>query len=152
MIFHVNFLIFRHLVLISLFTAYYLSCSCYTVITATNFNYVVSYYLGYEIEIRITIAILLIPLIILVYVPNLKYLAPVSMVSNVFMAVGLGITFYYLVAEIPSFSERKMVADITTYPVFFSITIFAIEAIGVVSFYYCLIEQFHFFILSFCFR
>ncbi|VEN40009.1 unnamed protein product [Callosobruchus maculatus] len=105
---------------------------CYAVIIARNFNYVIDYYVGYTTEIRVTIAALLVPIILLVYVPNLKYLAPVSMIANVFMGIGLGITFYYLVTDVPSISERNLVADISTYPVFFSITIFAIEAIGVV--------------------
>lgn len=110
-----------------------MTCSCYTVIMAKNFNYVIDHYLGYEVEIRITIAVMLLPLILLAYVPNLKYLAPFSMVANGFMAVSLGITFYYLVEKMPAVSERPAVAPIATMPVFFSITIFAIEAIGVVS-------------------
>lgn len=110
-----------------------MTCSCYSVIVATNFNYVAEHYLKYEINIRLTVALLLIPLIILAYVPNLKYLAPVSMVANVFMAVGLGITFYYLVVDIPTMDGKKFVGDIATFPVFVSITVFAIEAIGVVS-------------------
>lgn len=80
------------------------------------------------------IAALLVPLVILAWVPNLKYLAPVSMVANVFMTVGLAITIYYLVIDIPQIAERELVSDISTFPMFFSITIFAIEAIGVVSF------------------
>lgn len=50
-----------------------------------------------DLEIRIFIIALLIPLIVMAWVRNLKYLAPVSMVANVFMGIGLGITFYYLV-------------------------------------------------------
>nr|CAI5853462.1 unnamed protein product [Callosobruchus analis] len=73
-----------------------------------NFNYVIDYYMGYTTEIRVTIAALLVPIILLVYVPNLKYLAPVSMIANVFMGIGLGITFYYLVTDVPSMSERNL--------------------------------------------
>lgn len=76
---------------------------------------------------------MLLPLIVLAWVPNLKYLAPVSMIANIFMSLGLGITFYYLVVDIPPISERELIADISTFPIHFSITIFAIEAIGVVS-------------------
>jgi hypothetical protein len=80
------------------------------------------------------IAALLIPLILLGLVPNLKYLAPVSMIANLFMAVGLGITIYYLVQDIPDASARPQFnASINTIPQFFSIVIFAMEAIGVVS-------------------
>jgi proton-coupled amino acid transporter len=80
------------------------------------------------------IAALLLPLILLGCVPNLKYLAPVSMIANLFMAVGLGITIYYLVQDIPSASTRPHInASLNTIPQFFSIVIFAMEAIGVVS-------------------
>lgn len=122
----------KQFIQIGIFVTYFMTCSCYTVIMAKNFNYVIDHYLGYEVEIRITIAVMLLPLILLAYVPNLKYLAPFSMVANGFMAVSLGITFYYLVEKMPAVSERPAVAPIATMPVFFSITIFAIEAIGVI--------------------
>lgn len=120
-----------------IFVTYFLTCSCYTVIIAKNFNYVLEQYWG-EFSIRITIAVLLVPLVLLAYVPNLKYLAPFSMVANGCMAVGIGITFYYLVMGIPSFTERPAVASsISTLPTTISVVIFAIEAIGVVSFNSC---------------
>lgn len=78
------------------------------------------------------IAALLLPLILLSWVPNLKYLAPVSMVANVFMGVGLGITFYYLAQDLPVPSTRPAIGTLAALPGFFSITIFAMEAIGVV--------------------
>lgn len=94
-----------------------------------------SYYLGYEVNLQLCIALLLVPLILLSWVPDLKYLAPVSMIANVFMGVGLGITFYYLVVDIEPISSRALAASPYTIPSFFSIVIFAMEAIGVVS--YC---------------
>ncbi|XP_044749739.1 proton-coupled amino acid transporter-like protein pathetic [Coccinella septempunctata] len=122
----------RKFILISLFVTYFATCSCYTVLIAKNFNSVAIDYRGEAMNERLSIALLLVPLLFLSYVPNLKYLAPVSMVANVFMAVGLGITFYYLVNDIPPVESREMVVDLTKFPIFFSITVFAIEAIGVV--------------------
>lgn len=119
--------------MIGLLVTYFLTCSCYSVIIAENFNYVANHHLGYTVNVRITIALLLVPLVLLAYVPNLKYLAPASTLANICMAVGLGITFYYLVAEIPPISDRTMLAEISTIPISVSVTIFAIEAIGVVS-------------------
>jgi proton-coupled amino acid transporter len=116
-----------------IFVTYFATCSCYTVIIAKNFNFVAEHYLGPgSTNLRATIAMLLVPLILLAFVPNLKYLAPVSMVANACMAVGLGITFYYLVNELPPITERPAVASITTLPICISVVIFAIEAIGVV--------------------
>ena len=58
------------------------------------------------------------------------------MIANLFMGVGLGITIYYLVQDIPDVSLRPHFnASINTIPQFFSIVIFAMEAIGVVSIY-----------------
>lgn len=120
-------------VLISLFVTYFTTCSCYSVIIAENFQQIGVQYLNEKHDLRIILLILLVPLILLSYVPNLKYLAPVSMVANLFMAVGLGITMYYLVIDIPDMSTRSLAAPIQKFPIFVSITIFAIEAIGVVS-------------------
>nr|CAD7611356.1 unnamed protein product [Timema genevievae] len=93
---------------------------------------VIEHYSQFPLDQRIYIAALLIPLILLSWVPNLKYLAPVSMVANVFMGLGLGITVYYLVQELPDVSSRPQYAPIIGMPQFMSIVIFAMEAIGVV--------------------
>lgn len=111
------------------------TCSVYTVIVAKNFQVVIEHYTGEPIDLRLLIAYLLVPLILLSWIPNLKYLAPVSMIANFFMAVGLGITVYYLTTMMPenAVAQRDWIAkDYMTIPAFFSITIFAMEAIGVV--------------------
>lgn len=128
---------FKVLILQSLFWTYFGTCSVYTVIIATNFKQVIEYQFGFDQDLRLYIAALLIPLILLAWVPNLKYLAPVSMVANLLMATGLGITFYYLVKEVPEkelaeLEPLKHIGEIAEFPEFFSITIFAMEAIGVV--------------------
>ncbi|XP_066590961.1 proton-coupled amino acid transporter-like protein pathetic isoform X2 [Prorops nasuta] len=125
----------RYLIQISLFATYFGTCSVYAVIVAANFQQIIDHYRGPELphtDIRLITAILLVPLILLCWIPNLKYLAPVSMVANIFMGVGLGITFYYLVWDLPAISSVPLVAPIANFPIFFSITIFAMEAIGVV--------------------
>lgn len=119
-----------------MFITYYGTCSVYAVIVAANFNKVISHYMTpagettVEFNARIIIAVLLLPLILLSWIPDLKYLAPVSMAANLFMGTGLGITFYYLVRNIENFDNVALIAPITEFPNFFSITIFAMEAIG----------------------
>lgn len=121
------------LILVSLFATYFGTCSVYTVIIAKNYKQVLDHQLGTDLEIRLCIAALLLPLILLAWVPNLKYLAPVSMVANMFMGLGLGITFYYLVKDLPAIDGNTvMLGKFAEMPQFFSIAIFAIEAIGVV--------------------
>lgn len=105
----------------------------YTVIVAANFDQISKHYYGEsEFDIRYMITALIIPMVLLSWVPNLKYLAPVSMVANIFMGSGLGITFYYLVTDMPSISSVPLFAPIQDFPRFFSITIFAMEAIGII--------------------
>ncbi|CAH2035136.1 unnamed protein product, partial [Iphiclides podalirius] len=127
---------FRIFILVSLFMTYFGTCSVYTVIVATNISQVVLHYFEDHKEvlgIRIFIIALLLPLIFMAWIRNLKYLAPVSMIANLFMGVGLGITFYYLVGTGGlSFDKVKAVKPPAEWPEFFSLTIFAMEAIGVV--------------------
>lgn len=86
-----------------------------------------------EVEIRLFIIALLLPLILMVWIRNLKYLAPVSMLANLLMGVGLGITFYYLIGTGSlDFNKVELVQSVSMWPEFFSLTIFAMEAIGVV--------------------
>lgn len=115
-----------------LFVTYFGTCSVYTVIIATNFQQVIEHYTGAPMNLRVMIALLLVPLVLLSWIPNLKYLAPVSMVANVFMCLGLGITFYYLVTDMPPLTERPLFISVLNWPAFFAIVIFAMEAIGVV--------------------
>lgn len=125
----------RYLIQISLFATYFGTCSVYTVIVAANFNQIIEHYAGIgagEFSLRLTTACLLIPMILLSWIPNLKYLAPVSMVANLFMGTGLGITFYYLVGNLKPLTSVPLIAPIAGFPQFFSITVFAMEAIGVV--------------------
>lgn len=118
-------------ILFGMFLTYFGTCSVYTVIVAKNFEQVVEHWTKTDIDPRVIICVLLVPLILIAWVPNLKYLAPVSMVANVFMGLGLLLTFYYLVQGLPSIEERSLFT-LSTLPAFFSITIFAMEAIGVV--------------------
>ncbi|EFN88832.1 Proton-coupled amino acid transporter 4, partial [Harpegnathos saltator] len=125
----------RYLIQVSLFATYFGTCSVYAVIVAANFKQIIEHYQGPEMgeySIRLITAYWLIPLILLSWVPDLKYLAPVSMVANIFMGTGLGITFYYLVWDLPSLDSVPLVAPVENFPQFFSITVFAMEAIGVV--------------------
>jgi len=122
----------KHFISYGLFITYFGTCSVYTVIIAENFEQIIKHYFSVDVDIRIYIACLLIPLILLSWVPNLKYLAPFSAVANVFMGVGLLITFYYLTTDMPSLSERQLHTSLIAIPPFFGIVIFAMEAIGVV--------------------
>jgi proton-coupled amino acid transporter len=122
----------KHLINYGLFITYFGTCSVYTVIIAEHIMQLIAHYFSVEYDVHVYIAILLVPLILMSWVPNLKYLAPFSMVANVFMGVGLLITFYYLTQDMPAVSDRPLHTSLLKIPPFFGIVIFAMEAIGVV--------------------
>ncbi|CAB3225375.1 unnamed protein product [Arctia plantaginis] len=129
---------FRIFILISLFATYFGTSSVYTVIVAKNIAQVAAYYMDIpeeKVDTRLFILALLLPLIFLAWIRNLKYLAPASMIANCFMGLGLGITLYYLLGtgELKTDQINDMLFKHPfEWPEFFSLTIFAIEAIGVI--------------------
>lgn len=85
-------------------------------------------------DIRIYILCILPPLALLSLIPNLKALTPFSAAANVLIITGLGITLYYLVFDMKSMSElRQTPKSLSNLPATFSITVFAMEAIGLVG-------------------
>lgn len=86
-----------------------------------------------ELDLEIYMAILLLPLIIVNYIRNLKFLAPFSTLANVIMFTGFAIILYYIFREPLTFDNRLAFNDVTNFPLFFGTVLFALEAIGVVS-------------------
>jgi len=106
-------------------------CCVYFVFISQNFQQVLESYFGL-VDYRVYMAVTLLPMLVLVSVRNLKYLSPVSMFANLLQFTGLGITFYYLLMDIPQVSERKYVASLAQFPLYFGTAIYAFEGIGVV--------------------
>ncbi|CAD0194435.1 unnamed protein product [Chrysodeixis includens] len=114
-----------------------LGCCCvYIVFVSKNVKQVVDFYATgtswYDVDVRIYMAVLLPLLILMNLIRNLKYLAPFSMIANLLVGTGMGITFYYLFQDIPSISDRTPFAGFERLPTFFGTAIFALEGIGVV--------------------
>ncbi|XP_031633234.1 proton-coupled amino acid transporter-like protein pathetic [Contarinia nasturtii] len=125
----------RHFVTILMFATYFGACAVYAVIIGENTKQMYAYYTSTEeenVSLRICILIFLIPLVLFSSIRNLKFLAPVSMLANICMAIGLSITIYYFLSDLPDLAKRPMVGEISAFPSSIAITIFAIEAIGVV--------------------
>lgn len=108
-------------------------CCVYIVFISTNVKEVVDYYTETDKDLRLYMAMLLPLLIIFSLVRNLKYLAPFSMVANILIATGMGITFYYILSDLPTISDVPNFSSWTQLPIFFGTAIFALEGIGVVS-------------------
>lgn len=86
------------------------------------------------LNVRLYMCILLLPLILINWVRNLKYLAPFSSIANAVTLVSFGIIAYYLFSDIKSLEDRAAVANFKGMPLFFGTVLFAMEAIGVVCF------------------
>ncbi|XP_068912540.1 proton-coupled amino acid transporter-like protein pathetic isoform X3 [Tenebrio molitor] len=112
-----------------------LGCCCvYVLFVAESIKQVVDNYTEESThqDMKVYMASLLPLLILMNLIRNLKYLSPLSMIANILVAVGMGITFYYLIVDMPSLDERPKFVEFTKLPKFFGTAIFALEGIGVV--------------------
>lgn len=110
-----------------------LGCCCvYIVFVSKNVKQVVDHHSQSDLDIRWYMAALLPLLIPMNLIRNLKYLSPFSMVANILVASGMGITFYYIFSDLPSVSTVPAIVSIEKWPMFFGTAIFALEGIGVV--------------------
>ncbi|CAB1325013.1 unnamed protein product [Coregonus sp. 'balchen'] len=65
--------------------------------------------------------------ILLVFTPNLKYLAPLSLVANLVMCTSLVLIYFFCFTNIPNHINLPKVGHANDYPLFFGTTIFAFE-------------------------
>ncbi|XP_047519740.1 proton-coupled amino acid transporter-like protein pathetic [Pieris napi] len=112
----------------------YISVLCvYVVFMGSSFKEVVDFYFpSVNISIQMYCVLTLVPLALLCQIRNLKYLVPFSTIANILLLGVFGITLYYVFLDLPPITDREMVASITTWPLFMSTVIFAMEGIGVV--------------------
>lgn len=107
-------------------------CCVYIVFVATNIKQLVDFYFELDMDVRLVMLGLLLPLLLLNLIRKLKYLAPFSMIANFLMAAGIGVTMYYILHDLPPTSARPAVVEVKHWPMFFGTVIFALEGIGVV--------------------
>ncbi|XP_063222734.1 proton-coupled amino acid transporter-like protein pathetic isoform X2 [Bacillus rossius redtenbacheri] len=107
-------------------------CCVYFVFVAANISEVVKHFFNVNLGVHTYLLIILVPMILLNWVNNLKYLTPVSLFAAVLTVAGLGITFFYLLQGLPRTSTVKAFASWKQLPLYFGTAIYAFEGIGVV--------------------
>lgn len=113
--------------------ATYFSAGCvYIVFVANSLHLVINYYAEISLDVRVYIAIVLIPCIAIGQIRILKYLVPFSMMANIMIVVTFGITLYYMFNVPLKFDDKPMFSSWAQLPYFFSTVIFAMEGIGAV--------------------
>lgn len=100
---------------------------------SANVKEVLDYYIG-KVDIKIYMAIFLLPLVLINYIKNLKRLAPLSTLANVITLGSFGIIWYYIFFRTElTLDGKQPLGDPSEFPLFFGTVLFALEAIGVVS-------------------
>lgn len=108
------------------------TCCVYVVFVATNIKSISDYYTEEATDVRLIMLIILLPLILINWVRNLKYLAPFSTIANLITMISFGIICYYMFNEPITFEGRESVGELKHFPLFFGTVLFALEAIGVI--------------------
>lgn len=107
-------------------------CCVYFVFVAANLVEVMRYFFGWNFSVHQYLLMLLLPMILLNWVRNLKYLTPVSLFAAVITVSGLGITFFYMLQDLPHTSTVRAFGNWKQLPLYFGTAIYAFEGIGVV--------------------
>lgn len=85
-----------------------------------------------DLDTRVYMAMLLLPITMSCWIRDLKYLVPLSLFANFAMVVGISITLYYITQDLPAPSTREYIAHWSKIPLFFGTVIYAFEGIGLV--------------------
>ncbi|KAJ3662236.1 hypothetical protein Zmor_006592 [Zophobas morio] len=111
---------------------YQMGAGCvYTVFIAENVKAVADEYTD-KLDVKIWMLVFLLPLILINYIRNLKFLAPFSTVANFITIASFGIILYYLIKADITFEDRNLSGEIKDFPLYFGTVLFALEAIGVI--------------------
>ncbi|KAG4067452.1 hypothetical protein HA402_009689 [Bradysia odoriphaga] len=109
------------------------ACCIYVVFMASNFKELSDYFLDTKTDIRFIMLIMLFPLILINWIRNLKYLAPLSTIGTLFTIASISIVCYYIFREPLTFDDGKQaVGSLRGFPFFFGNVLFALEAIAVI--------------------
>lgn len=86
------------------------------------------------VALRLHLTCVLVPAILINLVKDLKLMTPLSGISNIATILGLILVFYYLLEDdLEIESDMLYIRNIHDFPIFIGTSLFALEAVGVVS-------------------
>ncbi|KAL1117020.1 hypothetical protein AAG570_004348 [Ranatra chinensis] len=106
-------------------------CSVYYVLVATTLHEVVLHY-GYDIDARLYMVGVYVPIVMFCLIRSLKFLTPVSLASNLMLVVSISATIIISCFDLPEVQSRNIAADPWRLPLYFGTTIYAFEGISLI--------------------
>lgn len=101
----------------------YLTCN---VLLCGHFQ-VIEFFLGLEMNSRVYIVIFFPFTCALGFVPNLKYLAPFSVIGTLFLFLGVCTAFYYFLDKVPDPRRLDTLTEVLPVPMYCAIFLFALH-------------------------
>ncbi|XP_046660436.1 proton-coupled amino acid transporter-like protein CG1139 [Homalodisca vitripennis] len=107
-------------------------CTAYVIFIAHSLKHIAEPRVVENLDDRVYLLVLFIPVVLINYIRNLKLLTPVSFTANILEVIALIFCFYYIFAVGPfKYEETNMVSSVKTWPLFVGTVLFALEAVGV---------------------
>ncbi|XP_063234102.1 proton-coupled amino acid transporter-like protein CG1139 isoform X2 [Bacillus rossius redtenbacheri] len=103
----------------------------YFVFIGSNLKKVCDEY--YEpLDQRLYMAAILVPLVLMNYLHSYKFLAPISLVTNVVTLAGYGVILYYIFTDLHPLATRSAVGTMANIPLFLGTVLFVYETVSFV--------------------
>ncbi|XP_012141979.1 proton-coupled amino acid transporter-like protein pathetic [Megachile rotundata] len=99
----------------------------YILYVSTSFQQVIEYYSGVSLDVRVYILAVFPIFLSFGFVPNLKYLAPISIIGTIFIFTGICVTLHYLLTDFPDPARLKMFTSVATVPLYCTLFMFAMH-------------------------
>ncbi|XP_045457288.1 proton-coupled amino acid transporter-like protein pathetic [Melitaea cinxia] len=122
---------FRYTVDIFLFLDFNGACCIFEIIIAKTLKEVLEATSSWRTSITIYILIVTVPLIAICLIRSLKYLAPFSLVADLFMAICVLTTMYYSLAKASDIKDRPAWKSIHGFFNMLGVCIYSVNGIGV---------------------
>ncbi|XP_011879552.1 PREDICTED: proton-coupled amino acid transporter 1-like [Vollenhovia emeryi] len=99
----------------------------YILYVATSFQQVIEFFSGLEMNPRVYVVIFFPFTCALGFVPNLKYLAPFSVIGTFFLFLGVCIAVYYFLDDVPDPHRLDALTEVLPVPMYCAIFLFALH-------------------------